>query len=74
MIVIRISALEVRAREELPYRWGRRGDSAAARLAHRLGATTHRCDPLIDPVAKARRVACYASQLPHLDPACDPTI
>lgn len=53
--------------EEVPYLWGKRGGATVRRLAADLGMAIERFDLPIDSAAKARRVACYRSQVPHLD-------
>lgn len=52
--------------EEVPYRFGGRGDQSVTALLERLGAQARRCELGIDRRAKAARVAAYASQVPLL--------
>jgi hypothetical protein len=54
--------------EEVPYLWGAPADREAKRVARARGL---RAEPLVlrvDREAKARRLAAYASQLPHVAP------
>lgn len=53
--------------EEVPYLWGKRGGATVRRLAADLGMAIERFDLPINTAAKARRVACYRSQVAHLD-------
>lgn len=52
--------------EELPYLWGGSGDRAASRAAEAVGRRAVAFELEIDPVAKARRLRAYASQIPQL--------
>jgi hypothetical protein len=52
--------------EELPYLWGGRGDRTARRAAAAVGLCVDPFELSIDPVAKARRLRAYSSQIPQL--------
>ena len=71
-VFVRDAALDVPAAllfyEELPYLFGSRADRQVRRIARALG---RRAEPITQPVdreAKARRIAAYASQVPHISP------
>jgi hypothetical protein len=52
--------------EELPYAWCRAADGAARAAARRWGRRTRGAAVAVDRVAKAARIAVYASQTPHM--------
>lgn len=52
--------------EEVPYLWGQPADDEVARTAGRRGLRATPLTVTVDRAAKARRVAEYRSQVPHL--------
>lgn len=52
--------------EELPYRWGARGDRAVSELARQRGLRAERRDLSVARGAKATAAGAYASQVPAL--------
>lgn len=55
--------------EELPYLWGGSAARAARRAAASQGLRARKNVIPVDREAKARRIAAYASQVPHMSPA-----
>jgi hypothetical protein len=54
--------------EELPYLFGSRADGQVRRVARMLGRRVQELTQPVDRQAKARRIAAYASQIPHISP------
>ena len=52
--------------EELPYRFGGRAEREAARVSTAAGREAELIVATVDRTAKAKRIANYASQVPHL--------
>jgi LmbE family N-acetylglucosaminyl deacetylase len=73
-IVVRDAALDVicagRADgllyEELPYLWGKRADDEVRRIGRRRAVQAEAMDVPVNRATKAKRLAIYASQMPHL--------
>lgn len=55
--------------EEVPYLWGAAADREAARAAARGGWRPEAFEVSVDRRRKAKRIAAYASQIPHISPA-----
>jgi hypothetical protein len=55
--------------EEIPYLWGGGADRAAKRAGAEHGYRVRLEVVPVDREAKARRIAAYASQIPHISPA-----
>ena len=66
VMLVRRELRELLLYEELPYLWHGGADAAVRRVARRASAAAELRRVPVDPVRKARRIACYASQLEHL--------
>lgn len=62
----RLGQVEIWLYEELPYRWGARGEHAVRTLAAERGLGVQRRELSVTPGAKAAMAGAYASQIPHL--------